>query len=428
MSMPNQMAKSNMLRAWAVVLTSTLFFLYIFIQINLFNSINSELVREFNFSAKQISQLFTSYTYGNILFLFPAGLLLDRFSVRSILLLAFTMSIVATCVFSTFNDFWVMNLARFFIGVGGAFSFLSAMKVASRWFEPRHMALAAGVVVTLGMLGGLIAQTPLTLLTQKFGWRFAIQLVIFFGLALLVLQLMIVRDEPEGSEKLEVAEHLQLEKLGFWHSLGMIVVNKHNWLSGIYISLINLPLFVFGGIWGVPYLTQVHHFSAVEASNIIGMLFIGMMIGSPLSGLISDHMGLRKRPMIIGAILAIAVMLVVMFAPTMYFVAEIALYLVLGIIISSQVIGYPVIAESNSCSVTATATSLGSVLIMSGGLLVQFFGWLLDRSGNAQIVDNVKIYPPADFVQANCLMLVGLVIALVAALLIKETYCKQLNR
>ena len=112
------------------------------------------------------------------------------------------------------------------------------------------------------------------------------------------------------------------------------------------------------------------------------MLFVGMMIGSPLAGEISDFLRLRKLPMITGALLAIGALLIIMFAPTMSLWAEIAQFFFLGLIMGSQVIGYPVIAESNPHTKTATATSLGSILIMSGGMLIPVYSWLLGLAGD----------------------------------------------
>jgi predicted MFS family arabinose efflux permease len=289
------------------------------------------------------------------------------------------------------------------------------------------MALAVGVIVTMAMFGGTIAQTPLTLLTDSLGWHHAMKIVVGLGALLILAQFFIVKDEPKGLEKLDEDEHRRLKKFGFWHSLGITITNPQNWLSGIYISLVNLPLFIFGGIWGVPFLTQVHNFTKTQASVITSMIFIGMMIGSPLAGLVSDKMGLRKKPMVIGAVLSILIMLVIMYTPTLPFIVEIAIYLALGLIISAQVIGYPVIAESNPHAITATATSLGSVLIMSGGFLVPIFGWLLELSGD-NFVKTFVGYSTTDYVRANYLILVGMVIALIASLLIKETYCKMAEK
>ncbi len=421
-------SRPHLFSSWLVVLTSALFSLYMFIQINLFGSINTELVKEFGFSAAKLGSLYACYSYGTVLFLFPAGTLLDRFSVRKILFMVFTLTIVATYIFSISDNFWVMNGARAVTGIAGAFAFLAAVKLASRWFEPRHMALIVGVIVTMTMFGGILAQTPLTLLTQSMGWRMAMQMVAAFGVILIILQLLIVRDEPKGLEKIEVTEHTQLEKIGFWYLLGMVLTNKQNWLCGIYISFINLPLFILGGAWGGPYLTQIHNFSLVQASLIITMMFIGMMIGSPLAGIISDRLKLRKLPMIMGAVLSMVMMSIVVFAPTLPFWLEICLYLALGLVVSSQVIGYPVIAESNQHTITATATGFSSVLIMSGGMLVPLFGWLLDSAGGPQVIDGVRTYAASDFLRANYLMLIGLVIALIASMLVNETHCRPSHK
>ncbi|EKE01321.1 MAG: hypothetical protein ACD_21C00160G0004 [uncultured bacterium] len=418
--------RPSMLRSWSVVLTAALFFFYIFIQMHLFNAISGELMQEFHFDAAQLGYLAAFYFYGNVLFLFPAGMLLDRFSVRNLLLIAFVVTAIASCVFSTTSTFWIICTARLAIGVAGAFAMLPAVKLASRWFEPRHMALVIGVVVTMAMLGGMIAQTPLALLTQSLGWRQAMQIVSVFGVLLIVVQFIVVSDEPKGLEKTEVTEHIQLEHIGFWRSLGMAIANTQNWLSGLYISLVNLPLFVFG-TWGTTYLTQIRHLTQVQATNATSMLFIGMVVGSPLAGMLSDKMGLRKLPMIVGVLLTLVALLIIMFAPDVPLWAVIAQFFFIGLVMSAQVIGYPVIAESNSHTITATATGLGSVLIMAGGVLVQTYGWLLSLSGSVTAVDNVVTYSVADFTRANSMMLVGLIIALIATLLVKETYCKQLK-
>lgn len=416
----------SMIRSWLVILTAALFFFYIFIKINLFNAISSELAKELHFNATKLGHLAAFYFYGNVLALFPAGLLLDRFSIRKLLLLAFTVTIIATYIFSTTSSFWVMNITRLAIGLAGAFSLLSAIKLTTRWFTPQHTALVIGIVVTMAMAGGAISQTPLALLTQHFGWRHAIQIVTALGILLMIAQLIVVRDEPKGSEKNEVIEHTQLAQFGFWHSLGMVIKNKQNWFSGIYISLMNLPLFVLS-TWGAPYSIKTHNFTQVQATLAISMLFIGMMIGSPLAGAISDKIKLRKLPMIIGAILAIVAMLIIMFTPTAPLWVVSCQFLFIGTVMGSQVIGYPVITENNPSTITATATSLGSILIMSGGMLIPIYSWLLNLSNTVTTTGNFTAYLSSDFTRANCLMLIGLIIALIASLLIKETRCNQLQ-
>ncbi|EKE01614.1 MAG: transporter, MFS superfamily [uncultured bacterium] len=428
---PNRVLQSGVQRpgtfySWCVILAATLFSFYIMIQINLFNAISVDLMRELNLDEKQLGYLVAFYFYGNVLFLFPAGILLDRFSIRNLMLVVFTVSVIATYIFSITSSFWLINTTRFILGLAGAFPMLAAVKLTSQWFESRQMALVIGVIVTVSIFGGVIAQTPLALLTQSLGWRYAVQIVAALGMILIMIQFAVVRDKPKGSEKVDFEKQAQLKRIGFWNSLRMVVTNGQNWLGGIYISFLNLPTFIFGA-WGTAYLTQARHFTQLQATVVTTTFFIGLTIGSPLVGLISDKMGLRKLPLIIGAILSLAVLLIIMFSPAMPLWVVSCQFLFLGLVNSSQVIGYPVIAESNPRIFTAIATGIGSTVVMAGGMLIPVFVWLLSWSGSNMIVDKVTTYSLADFTRANYLMLLGLIIAVIASLLLKETYCKQLD-
>jgi fucose permease len=95
--MNNVINHKNSIQSWLIVLTSALFFFYIFIQMNMFNAIGPSLIKTFGISTTQLGNLSAMYFYGNVIFLFPAALLLDYYSTRNSLVL-----VVAICVLSTF--------------------------------------------------------------------------------------------------------------------------------------------------------------------------------------------------------------------------------------------------------------------------------------------------------------------------------------
>lgn len=407
-------------QSWCVVLSAALFFFYILMQINLFNAVSPELTTELNLTSSQLGYLASVFFYGNLLFLFPAGLLLDRFSVRGLLLIVFFITLVSSYIFSTTSNFIIMNIARFTIGLMAAFCFLSAMKLATRWFKSTQMALILGVVTTMGMLGGMLAQTPLVLLVQKVGWRSAIQAITNLGILLIFIQFIFIKDEPKKLEKIDEIEQKHVTKIGFWRCLTKTLSNTQNWFASIYICLVNLPVYILGIIGGVSYLTQMHNLTPVQASHATTMIFIGMILGCPLVGAISDRIGLRKPPMLFGAILTLIAILIIMFTPTLPAWIMIGEFLFLGFACSWQVIGYPVLAESNPHEITGVASSLGSILIVSGGTLIPVFGYLLNLTGNT-------VHTTSDFTRANGMMVAGLVIAIIAALLTKETHCRNIH-
>ncbi|EKD70888.1 MAG: hypothetical protein ACD_46C00343G0002 [uncultured bacterium] len=413
--------------AWLVTVTAALFFFYEFIQMNLFNAINVELREAFRLNAEQLGQLFSMYFYANALCLFPVGNLIDRYSTKKLLVFAVSICTIGTFMFAAGKEYWVVALGRFLVGCGASFCFLSCIRIASRWFSPHHMAFVTGVVVTMAMLGGLVAQTPFALLVNYLGdWRQALFLNAGLGVLILIAIMFIVQDRPPDTKNEEKEDNQHLHELGLWKCIKLAALNPQNWLGGLYTSLINLPVFILGGLWGVRYLTDVHHLAATQATYATTLFFVGVIVGSLVYGWISDHIERRVLPMIVGAILSIMVMLILMFVPNLSLSVLIILFFLIGLVTSSQVLTYPTIAELNPIYLTSTAVSIDSICIMISGFIVPpFFGWLMEKSGAHEMVNGVMVYSPQAFYYAMMIMPIAFVIGLIIAFFIRETYCQS---
>lgn len=422
--MKNNKAENKL--AWIVTLTASLFFFYEFIQLNLFNPIAVELMQDFHLNASELGQLSSMYFYANALFLFPAGLLLDRYSTKKLLLFAVGLCTVGTFVFGIATEYWMAASGRFLVGWGASFCFLSCIRIASRWFPPAKMAFVTGVVVTVAMLGGLVAQTPFAMLSHWLGWRNAVMVDAALGIVIAFAIRFIVQDQPLKSLVETKTANDPIKSLGFWPSIRLVLSNRYNWLGGVYTSLLNLPVFILGALWGINYLVQVHRITAAEASYATTVFFLGIIFGSPAFGWFSDRIEKRILPMVIGAILSLIVISILLFVPNLSYTSILLLFFLIGFVTSSQVLSYPVIAELNPPSVTGSAVSVDSVLIMLSGAIFQpLFGWIMSLSWNHTMVDNAPVYSPHDFFNAMLIMPVAFVLGLGVALLIKETYCKQ---
>ncbi|MBV9576216.1 MAG: MFS transporter [Gammaproteobacteria bacterium] len=414
--------------AWVVIVTSALFFFYEFIQMHIFNTINVQLREAYQLDAVQIGQFFSMYFYANFLCLFLAGNLLDRFSTKKILLVAIGLCTIGTFIFSLAQVYWLAAFGRFMVGAGASFCFLSCIRLASRWFPPQRMAFVTGVVVTMAMLGGLVAQTPFALLTTYLkNWRHALLIDAALGIVIFLATLFLVQDRPpDARDEAHKSDQQQLQQLGLWRCIKLAVLNPQNWLGGLYTALINLPVFVLGGLWGILYLKEVHHLTDAEAVYATTMFFMGVIAGALIYGWISDYIERRVLPMIIGAILSLLVMIILMYVPNLSLGSLILLFFLIGLVTSSQVLTYPAIAELNPIFITSTAVSIDSLCIMASGFIIPpFFGWLMERSGTHQVVNGLTIYSSQDFNHAMLIMPVSFVIALIITFFMRETYCRS---
>lgn len=203
-------------KAWTTVLTASLFFFYGFIQIIFPNAISGQLMQTFELNASQLGWLVSMVFWGNTVFLFPAGLLIDRYSTKKLLLIATFLSVLGTFVFAIAPDAWIAGAGRFIVGISAAFCFLSCIRLASRWFPPSQMAFVTGIVVTMAMLGGFVAQSPMVFLANSLGWRQAILLDTILGILIFFAILFFVQDRPEHEPaETKKVEHASLQKLGF---------------------------------------------------------------------------------------------------------------------------------------------------------------------------------------------------------------------
>lgn len=420
-----QTGSHSNLQAWTVILTASLFFFYEFIQLNFFSSLDTQLLSTFHIEAYQLGDLSSWYFISNIIFLLPAGILLDRFSTRKIVLISLSICALGTWCFASASNFHLAMAFRFLTGIGSAFCFLSCIRLASRWFPAEKMALASGIIVTMAMFGGMVAQTPMTLLVNEFGWRAAVKMDAMLGIVILIAIFFVIKDYPQDYDYQR--EHQQLKAMGFWQSLYQSYFRLQNWLGGIYTSLLNLPIFLLGALWGSLYLIQIHHFSHTQASYVTSMVFIGTIIGAPLVGAISDKLGLRRLPMIIGGVISLTLILTIMFIPHLHLMLAMFLFFALGLSSSTQVISYPTITESNPSSLTATSVSVISLSAIGGGAIFQpLFGYLMDLHWSGTIVNNIPVYSQTDFLYGLAIMPIACILGLIAVYFMKETYCKKL--
>jgi len=411
---------------WFVCFSASLFFFYEFIQMHMFSAINDSLMHAFTLNATQLSVLSDTYLFATTVFLIPAGMVLDRFSTRRIVLTALMICILGTFLFAMSTNVVLAGVCRFFTGIGSAFCFLSCVRLASRWFPPQRMALVTGLIVTMAMIGGAVAQTPMTLLVNHFGWRHALFYDAFFGVAIWSAIYLFVRDFPAGKEKEIHHQQKSMHQLPIKQSFIMAFSKARNWLCGIYTCLMNLPLMILGGTMGTLFLTKVNHIDHTQASYVTMMVFIGTIFGSPFMGWLSDRIGYRKPPMVIGAALSLVVMLVVMFAHNLTLVPLMFLFGLLGFTTAAQVISYPVVIESNPPMLTASCVSAVSLTTLGGAfLLIPVFGRLVDYHWSGAMAGAIRSYSAGDYLFAAWIFPIGIVISLIASLLIKETYCKN---
>ncbi|KTD22142.1 major facilitator family transporter [Legionella lansingensis] len=413
--------QASVLLPWLVCFSASLFFFYEFIQGNMFASIADNIMQDFHVQADKMAYLSSIYYLSNVLFLFVAGMILDRFSTKKTILFAMFLCVISTFILAHAQSFYLALFCRFVTGIGSAFCFLGPIRLASRWFPPKRMALVTGAIVTMGMTGGMLAQYPLTKLVNQIGWRDALIQVGWLGTAMLIFMAFGMID------KTRTESHKIVQKISVFVAAKKAYLNPQTLRAALYTSLMNMAIAVFGAMMGSLYLIQRMGVSKEDAAAVNTMLFLGAIIGGPVIGWCSDKLGLRILPMKIGVIASLLTLLVVLFAPVSLSIMKI-LFFLLGFFTAAQVISYALVVESSPVIMTATAVSVISILTQGGYIIYQnLFSLLLMSHGEMQLVNEVPVYSLGDYQFAAIILPIGLVLALLVLFGLKETHCRHVE-
>ncbi len=130
--------------------------------------------------------------------------------------------------------------------------------------------------------------------------------------------------------------------------------------------------------------------------------------------------------MIAGALISLALVLRIIYGPHFSVPVYMGLFFLLGLVTSTQVISYPMVAEKNPTIITGTSVAIVSLtIVLSGAWLQPLFGWIMDLTGPHQIINHVPIYSAHAYHYALLLLPAMFILSLLSVLAVDETNCQQ---
>lgn len=412
---------------WVVWILSCVFYFYEFLLQVSPGVMGTELMRDFSITGQTLGVLSGFYYYSYTPMQLPCGILMDRFGPHRMLTFATIICAVSTIAFSITDNLLTAFIARLMIGFGSAFAAVGTMKLASNWFSTKRFAFLTGLMVTIGMLGAIGGEAPLALLVDHYGWRQSMFGIGIAGLFLTFFIFTIVRDQ--SAQQIDSSTgHNAIQQAPMLHSLLSLLKNNQLWLVAIYGSLMFMATPVFCGLWGVPFLMLKMNIVKAVAANYVSLVFVGWAIASPLWGIFSSRIGLRKPPLYIGSVGALLTSMLFIYAPIKTSWVMECLLVTFGVFSAAFLPSFSVAKEL--CSKHHVATGLGfmNMFNMIGIAFSQpFIGYILDRMWNGEQVNNVRIYSLDAYYVGLAILPIGLFLALLTLPFIRETYCHSVE-
>lgn len=387
-----------------------------------------DLMAAFRTTGAQLGTLTAIYPYVFAAMGFPAGVLADTLGPRRTVALGASTMALGALVFALAPRFGVAFLGRLLVGLGASVILIAFLRLCTEWFRPEEFGTLSGLTQTVGNIGALGAAGPLAFAVERLGWRGSFVLIAVATAVLAAAWWGVVRDRPEERGLPAVNPGRRVASAPGWSALRgipRVLGNPRSWppvlaMTGVYSTLV-----AFLGLWAVPYLTQVHRLSRVEATAYTSAVAVGIIVGSPLVGWISDRWLRRRRIPVIaftliyaGCWAALAFQRPGALGPA----ALLPLCFLLGFASSAVALVFACVREVNDPAYTGVAFGLPNAIGFLGiGLLQWQLGALLDARWDGLAVAGVRVYGGEAYRAAFGVCFAIAALALVAACAITET-------
>ncbi len=245
-----------------------------------------------------------SFAFATSLFLYGISgpfmaALIEAIGLKKMMILAMTTLVVGVLLTFIMEKPWQLLLIwGIIIGLGsGLFLTVLSPYIANRWFEKRR-GLAVGILTASTATGQLILLPVLAIIIESHSWKWAMGLILILSTIMLVIILLFMKNSPGeigilpyGQEEAKQIQQIAPKKnpiIIAFQTLFEAVKVKEFWLLAGSFFICGLST---SGLIGTHFISYCigFGFTAVTAASMLSFMGVFDLIGTTLSGWLSDR-------------------------------------------------------------------------------------------------------------------------------------------
>lgn len=389
--MENSTKKSNWF-AFAIWLTLATFYFYQFIARSSFITVlTNEFMQYFNIDTSGIGFLGSCYYWIYTIMQIPAGVIVDKYSTKLVAIVATLACSVGLFALVCTSDIHVASLGEMLMGFGSAFAFVLVVKAIVTWFPADKVAIMTSLSMSVGTLGPVLGGPGVASIVESYNWIDVIRVYCLLGVGLATLVFFIVKDK-------EKENHEEHSKTHVFEALKLILSSNQAWVLGLITMAIYAPLSALGDLWGNTFIKVAYGLDSKTAALANNMLYLGVVIGSPLFAYSATLLKSFKKPMMIGAMGAFASLFVIVYlSDCLNTCGLFVLYFLMGFSCGSM-LAYPLALAIFPKAIGATVTGFVNMMSMvSGIILMPTVGFIVEHCWDKTMENGIQIYKISDF-------------------------------
>jgi len=264
------------------------------------------LAKQLAFSDSNIGLLQAIYSIPNVLMVLVGGYVVDRIGTRKALFIFGMICFLGSIVTVLAGKLPVMAGGRLIFGLGAESLIVAVTTAVAKWFRGKELSFAFGINLMISRAGTLLAQQSPSWAGFAYNyWRNPLLISVGFGAlcvvgAIIYWALEVYAEKryqvgPAGATDKVVFSDIKAFGLSYWYIVLLCIT--------FYSAIFPFETFAY------KFFMDAHHVTREAGGDLVGMLTLFTMFGTPTFGLFVDKLGRRALLMMLGSVLLIPVYL-----------------------------------------------------------------------------------------------------------------------
>jgi MFS family permease len=264
------------------------------------------LAKQLGFSDSNIGLLQAIYSIPNVFMVVIGGYIVDRIGTRKAIFIFGTLCFIGSLVTVLSGTLAVMATGRLIFGLGAESLIVAVTTAVAKWFRGKELSFAFGINLMISRAGSLLAQQSPSWAGFAYNyWRRPLLISVGFGALCIVGAIIYWALEVYAEKKYQVGPAGATDKvvfsdvkdfgLSYWYIVALCIT--------FYSAIFPFETFAY------KFFMDAHHVTREAGGDLVGMLTLFTMFGTPIFGLFVDKLGKRALLMMLGSLLLIPVYL-----------------------------------------------------------------------------------------------------------------------
>lgn len=420
---PEEQRKRMTYYKWSTFLSATLGYgMYYVCRLSL-NVVKKPIVEEGVFSETELgiigSVLFFTYAIGK----FTNGFLADRSNINRFMSTGLLVTALVNLCLGFVNSFILFAVLW---GISGWFQSMGAASCVvglSRWFDDKERGSFYGFWSASHNIGEALTFIIVASVVSAWGWRYGFWGAGIVGIVGALVIWQFFHDNPQGkglppvNRPKEKKVMTETETADYNKAQKQVLLMPAIWILALSSAFMYISRYAVNS-WGVFYLEAQKGYGTLDASFIISINSVCGIVGTVLSGFVSDKLfgGKRNTPALIFGLLNVAALCLFLLVPGTHLWVDALAMVLFGLSIGVLLCFLGGLMAVDIAPRNASGAALGVVGIASyvgAGVQDVMSGVLIE--GHKSVVNGVEVY---DFTAINWFWIGAAVLSVLCALMV----------